>query len=92
MTQEANKEAIKHAYDTIFKTFESLDFRAAANCITADCDYITFNGLHLQGREAYLQSHEEMMNNFMFRGSTQKSPHRVDEGLPVLFSSLFVFH
>ncbi|OQP63382.1 hypothetical protein A3860_23835 [Niastella vici] len=69
MTPEANKEAIKHAYDTIFKTFENLDFRAAANCITADCDYITFNGMHLQGREAYLQSHEEMMNNFMFRGA-----------------------
>lgn len=69
MKHEANMEAIKHAYDKVFKTFETLDFNAAAHCLTEDCDYITFNGMHLQGREAWLQSHKEMMNNFMFRGA-----------------------
>ena len=69
MTKEANIEAIKHANEEIYKAFETLDFRTAAQHLTPDCDYITFNGMHLRGRDEYIQSHEEMMNNFMFKGA-----------------------
>ena len=69
MTKETNIEAIKQANDEIFKAFETLDFLAAARHLTPDCDYITFNGMHIESREAYIQMHGEMMNNFMFKGA-----------------------
>ncbi|HWV68697.1 SgcJ/EcaC family oxidoreductase, partial [Chitinophaga sp.] len=30
---------------------------------------ITFNGMHLKGREEYIRLHEQLMNNFMFKGA-----------------------
>jgi uncharacterized protein (TIGR02246 family) len=69
MITETNKAAIMQANDELYKAFETLDFKKAANYLTSDCDYITFNGMHVQGREAYIQLHEEMMDNFMFRGA-----------------------
>ena len=69
MNTEANMKAIRQANTEIYKVFETLDFKAAARYITEDCDYITFNGMHLKGRAAYIQAHEELMNNFMFKGA-----------------------
>jgi uncharacterized protein (TIGR02246 family) len=65
----ADIEAINQANQAIYRIFETLDFSAAAAYLTEDCDYITFNGMHLKGREAYIKTHEELMNNFMFRGA-----------------------
>ncbi|CAL1517668.1 SgcJ/EcaC family oxidoreductase [Chitinophaga sp. MM2321] len=61
--------AIAQATAHINQSFETLDFKGAANYLTEDCDYITFNGHHLQGRAAYIELHETLMNNFMFRGA-----------------------
>lgn len=61
--------AIMQANEVIYQSFETLDFRKAAVHLTEDCDYITFNGTHVKGREAYIKMHEQLMNNFLFRGA-----------------------
>lgn len=69
MEKELEIEAIKEANQHIYRAFETLDFKAAAYYLTEDCDYITFNGMHIKGREAYIRMHENLMNNFVFRGA-----------------------
>lgn len=69
MDNQASIEAIKRANLEISNSFETLDFRSASRYLTEGCDYITFNGTHLKGREEYIRVHEELMNNFMFRGA-----------------------
>lgn len=62
--------AIQDANRAIYRAFETLDFKSAGVYLTEDCDYITYNGMHLMGRAAYIRSHQELMHNFMFRGAT----------------------
>lgn len=69
MDNQASIEAIHRANLEICNSFDTLDFSAASRYLTEDCDYITFNGTHLKGREEYVRVHEELMNNFMFRGA-----------------------
>jgi len=69
MNREWDIKAIREANESIYKAFETLDFKAAAYYLTDDCDYITFNGMHIKGREEYIRSHAELMNNFVFRGA-----------------------
>lgn len=61
--------AIQQANEAIYRAFETLDFKTAGHYLTEDCDYITFNGVHLKGRAAYIALHEALMNNFLFRGA-----------------------
>lgn len=61
--------AIQEANRSIYQAFETLDFKTAGEHLTEDCDYITFNGMHLKGRAAYIRAHKELMSNFMFRGA-----------------------
>jgi uncharacterized protein (TIGR02246 family) len=69
MHTTADIKAIENANLAIYQSFETGDFKSASLHLTEDCDYITFNGTHTKGREAYIQLHEELMNNFMFRGA-----------------------
>jgi uncharacterized protein (TIGR02246 family) len=69
MNKMKETNAIMQANEAIYQSFETLDFRQAAAHLTEDCDYITFNGTHVKGREAYVKMHEQLMNNFMFRGA-----------------------
>ncbi|SEW52138.1 YybH family protein [Chitinophaga arvensicola] len=69
MDQVQEIDAIKQANNAIYHSFRTLDFRGASVYLTEDCDYITFNGMHLKGREEYIRLHEQMMRNFMFRGA-----------------------
>jgi uncharacterized protein (TIGR02246 family) len=69
MEKELETAAIKEATQHLYTAFETLDFKAAAYYLTEDCDYITFNGQHIKGREAYIRMHENLMNNFVFRGA-----------------------
>ncbi|NSL87857.1 SgcJ/EcaC family oxidoreductase [Chitinophaga sp. Mgbs1] len=61
--------AIQQINNEIYRCFETQNFRSAAHHLTSDCDYITFNGEHLRGRDAYVTTHEQLMNNFIFRGA-----------------------
>jgi len=69
MEKELEIAAIKEANQHIYNAFETLDFKAAAYYLTDNCDYVTFNGLHIKGRGAYIRLHENLMNNFVFRGA-----------------------
>lgn len=69
MHNTADIKAIEKANFEIYRSFKTLDFTAASLHLTEDCDYITFKGTHIKGRRAFIQMHEELMNNFMFRGA-----------------------
>ncbi|HVI44474.1 MAG TPA: SgcJ/EcaC family oxidoreductase [Chitinophaga sp.] len=69
MSYAQNIQAIGRANENLYRAFETKDFKTAAQYLTEDCDYITFNGMHLKGRQAYIDTHEQMMNNFIFRGA-----------------------
>ncbi|NML37889.1 SgcJ/EcaC family oxidoreductase [Chitinophaga sp. G-6-1-13] len=69
MNKVTEMKAIRQVNEEIYRSFETLDFKGAAVHLTEDCDYITFNGMHLKGRQEYITSHEQLMNNFMFRGA-----------------------
>lgn len=69
MNEAYEMNAIKAANNALYHAFRTLDFRGASANLTEDCDYITFNGMHLKGREEYVTLHEQLMNNFMFRGA-----------------------
>lgn len=69
MNKVVEIKAIRQATEEIYRSFEAQDFRSSAVHLTEDCDYITFDGTHLKGKTAYIESHEQLMNNFMFRGA-----------------------
>ncbi|MEC5144806.1 SgcJ/EcaC family oxidoreductase [Chitinophaga sp. 212800010-3] len=69
MNTQLASNAIREANNAVCSAFETLDFRAAADYLTPDCTYVTFNGMLLRGRNEYIQVHEELMDNFMFRGA-----------------------
>ena len=67
INKEKEIAAIIAANAIIIKAFETHDFKAASVYLTEDCDYITFNGDHLKGREAYIKTHDELMQSFFFK-------------------------
>ncbi|WP_166670712.1 SgcJ/EcaC family oxidoreductase [Olivibacter sp. XZL3] len=62
-------KAIQEANRSIYQAFETLDFNAAGEYLTEDCDYITAKGMRLKGRAAYIRAHKELMNNAVFKGA-----------------------
>lgn len=70
MNQHAlDVKAIQEANRFIYQAFETLDFKAAGEYLTEDCDYITANGIRLKGRAAYIRAHKELMSNLRFKGA-----------------------
>nr|WP_068890328.1 SgcJ/EcaC family oxidoreductase [Pedobacter panaciterrae] len=67
MNQELETEKIIRATTALHKAFERQEFKAAAEYLTREVSYITFNGMYLKGREAYIKVHEEFMLNKLFR-------------------------
>lgn len=39
-------------------------------CLTDDCDYVTFAGQHIKGRQKNQQIHHELFNSWALKGST----------------------
>lgn len=45
-----DEEQIRALLARLFEAWAKGDGDAYANCFTEDCDYVTFNGMHLRGR------------------------------------------
>lgn len=52
----------------MFEAWERGDGEAYAACFTEDCDYITFNGIHLRGRAENFRLHSALFRTVL-RGS-----------------------
>lgn len=66
---EREKEAIVALFARMNDAWARGDADAFGSCYTEDCDYVTFNGMHLKGRRQNVELHREMLNGFLFRGS-----------------------
>jgi uncharacterized protein (TIGR02246 family) len=49
-TSGADEQQIRALLARMFDAWARGDGEAYANCFTEDCDYVTFNGIHLRGR------------------------------------------
>ena len=49
------------------------DGQAYADCFTADSDYVTFNGMHLRGRDENANLHQSLFNGVL-RGTRIDTP------------------
>jgi uncharacterized protein (TIGR02246 family) len=52
-----DEQCIRALLSRMFKAWENGDGEAYARCFTGDCDYITYNGIHLKGRSENASLH-----------------------------------
>jgi uncharacterized protein (TIGR02246 family) len=65
---EADEQSIRALLARMFDAWAAGDGDAYAHCFTADCDYITFNGMHLRGRAENADLHNVLFRTVL-RGS-----------------------
>ncbi|UFH53807.1 SgcJ/EcaC family oxidoreductase [Spirosoma sp. KNUC1025] len=62
--------AIRQVLDKMALAWNAGDAHSFVDCLTADCDYVTFAGQHIKGREANEQIHQDLFNSWALKGST----------------------
>ncbi|GAB3992742.1 hypothetical protein GCM10028807_26280 [Spirosoma daeguense] len=73
MTNELiiNEEtAIRQIFDKLATAWNTGDAHAFADCLTDDCDYVTFAGQHIKGRHENQQIHHDLFHSWALKGST----------------------
>jgi uncharacterized protein (TIGR02246 family) len=63
-----DEDAIRALLARLFDAWARGDGDAYADCFTEDCDYITFNGIHLRGRDENAKLHVGLFRTVL-RGS-----------------------
>jgi uncharacterized protein (TIGR02246 family) len=59
------ESSLHELFTHLEQTWNAADATAYSECFTPDCDYITFEGGHLQGRNANAQAHQQLFNTFL---------------------------
>ncbi|MDB5036195.1 MAG: hypothetical protein JWQ98_3436 [Chlorobi bacterium] len=67
--RERDAAAIRELFTRMNDAWHQGDADAFSSIFTEDCDYVTFNGMHLKGRAETVEVHRGMFNSFMFRGA-----------------------
>jgi len=65
-----DEAAIRQAIDQMAVAWNAGNAAAFAQCLTDDCDYVTFAGQHIKGRQANEQTHDELFHSWVLNGST----------------------
>ena len=65
--------AIRQVFDKLAIAWNAGDAKAFASYLTDDCDYVTFAGQHIKGRQANEQIHHDLFNSWALKGSTMHS-------------------
>lgn len=60
---------IESLFEKLKLAWNKGDGEAYGACFTEEADYVTFQGVHLQGRKAIAKTHQELWNSVL-RGST----------------------
>ena len=63
-----DEQRIRALLARLFEAWAQGDGEAYARCFTEDCDYITFNGIHLRGRRENASLHSALLRTVL-RGS-----------------------
>lgn len=61
--------AIRQVFDRMAAAWNAGDATAFAQCLTGDCDYVTFAGQHINGRQANEQTHRQLFDLWVMKES-----------------------
>ncbi len=73
ITPYQEEQAVRDLLGRLSEAWRSGDAEAMGALFTEDCDYVTFDGTHLKGREDNVAMHRTMLRGFFFRGSRLES-------------------
>ncbi|WP_420147838.1 SgcJ/EcaC family oxidoreductase [Spirosoma sp.] len=62
--------AIRQVFDKLAEAWNAGDANAFASHLTTDCDYVTFAGQHIKGRQENEKIHRELFSSWAMKGST----------------------
>ena len=65
MQTTSTESALHELFNRLEHTWNAGDATAYGECFTPDCDYITFEGGHLQGRNENAKAHQQLFNTFL---------------------------
>jgi uncharacterized protein (TIGR02246 family) len=59
-------QQLKDLFQRICQAWTDGDAEAYGACFTADCDYVSFDGTHTQGRDRVVESHDKLFRGVLF--------------------------
>jgi uncharacterized protein (TIGR02246 family) len=65
-----DEASIRQVFAQLAVAWNAGDARAFSQYFTEDCDYVTFAGQHIKGRQANEQIHNELFNSWVLKSST----------------------
>ncbi|WP_338874813.1 SgcJ/EcaC family oxidoreductase [Spirosoma sp. SC4-14] len=65
-----DEAAIRHIFDQLADAWNAGDASKFGSFFTDDCDYVTFAGQHIKGRQQNEQIHHDLFNAWALKGST----------------------
>lgn len=71
--RQSDEAAIQQVFTQLATAWDMGDANIFAECLTDDCDYVTFAGQHIVGKEANRQIHHDLFNSWALKGSTMHS-------------------
>ncbi|MBD2752330.1 SgcJ/EcaC family oxidoreductase [Spirosoma validum] len=67
---KVEEAAIRQVVGKLAAAWNAGDAKTYASHLTDDCDYVTFAGQHIKGRQENEQIHQELFDSWALRGST----------------------
>ncbi|GAB4019916.1 hypothetical protein GCM10028808_59330 [Spirosoma migulaei] len=69
-TANSEEIAIRWVFEQLATAWNTGNAKAFAELLTDDCDYVTFAGQHIKGREENQQIHYDLFTSWALKGST----------------------
>ncbi|SFD32875.1 SgcJ/EcaC family oxidoreductase [Spirosoma endophyticum] len=66
---DQDEVAIQQIFSQLATAWNTGDAVAFGQCLTKDCDYVTFTGQHIKGRQENQQIHHDLFNSWALKGS-----------------------
>lgn len=64
------KAAVEQVFAQLATAWNTGNAAAFGQCLTEDCDYVTFAGQYIKGRQENQQIHHDLFNSWALKGST----------------------
>jgi uncharacterized protein (TIGR02246 family) len=81
-----DEQRIRALLARMFEAWANGDGEAYASCFTDDCDYITYNGIHLRGRSENASLHNALFKPFCVGANCQPMSSALSFWRPALWS------
>lgn len=89
MNYSADEILIRQLFENTAKAWDKGDSKLYASYFTDDCDYITFSGDHIRGQQFIAETHQQLFDSFIMKGSALK--HQV-KNIRFLSDDIAVVH